>query len=63
MVEDFTAILGDVGVKVAILLRGHDCGAVQYFAPNQSKRVSKLIILNTPIIGPFFELIHFGKEQ
>ncbi|KAH6999301.1 Alpha/Beta hydrolase protein [Ilyonectria destructans] len=64
VVGDFLAILDHFNAEKAIV-GGHDFGgaAIQSFALRYPERVEGLIIINSPILPRFSDLVNFDKEQ
>ncbi|WQF89752.1 Putative alpha/beta hydrolase-1, epoxide hydrolase [Colletotrichum destructivum] len=64
VVGDILAILDHFNAPKAIIA-GHDFGgaAIQLLALLHPERVSKLIIINSPVVPRFYELVNFDKDQ
>ncbi|MFI5606965.1 alpha/beta fold hydrolase [Amycolatopsis sp. NPDC051903] len=64
LVSDVGAVLDHLGVERAVLA-GHDWGGVvlQAFALTHAERVTGLVILNSPVLQPFLQLVHSDAEQ
>ncbi|MBB5167597.1 alpha/beta fold hydrolase [Mycobacterium sp. AZCC_0083] len=64
LAEDIGAVLDHLAIGAAVLA-GHDWGGVlcQAFASAYPDRVDGLIILNSPILGPFLHLVNHDAEQ
>ncbi|MFD8339329.1 alpha/beta fold hydrolase, partial [Streptomyces solisilvae] len=62
--SDITAVLDHLGVDRAVIA-GHDWGGVvvQAHALAEPDRVDSLIILNSPVLEPFVELVNSDEEQ
>ncbi|MFJ9543824.1 alpha/beta fold hydrolase [Streptomyces sp. NPDC101225] len=61
---DITAVLDHLGIDRAVVA-GHDWGGVvaQAHALTQPDRVNSLILLNSPVLQPFIELVNSDEEQ